>query len=64
MYLRRRRTFRTGQASAPAPQQLSVIYNPPALAFKDKMPYIARTGNVNGSAAATRRTSGAFPFQK
>jgi TolA-binding protein len=64
MYLRRRRSFQYGPAPPTAPQNLSVIYNPPALAFEDEMAYIARTGNVNGSATATRRTSRAFPFQK
>jgi hypothetical protein len=48
MYLRRRRSFRSGQASAPAPQQLSVIYNPPALTFQDKMSYIACTASSTG----------------
>jgi hypothetical protein len=64
MYLRRRRSFQSGLAKATAPQQLSVIYNPPALAFEDEMSYITRTGSVNGSATATRQTSRAFPFQK
>jgi hypothetical protein len=63
MYLRRLCSFRSGSAQATAPQQLSVIYNPPALAFEDEISYITCTGNVNGSATATRRTSRAFPFQ-
>jgi hypothetical protein len=64
MYLHCHRSFWSSPAFATAPQQLSVIYNPPALTFEDEMSYIASKGNVNGPAAATQRPSQAIAFQK
>jgi len=62
IFLRRRRQLRPTLQPAQIP--MSVIYNPPAPVYEDEISYIARTGNVVGSAAATRQTSRALPFQK
>ena len=42
----------------------NVVYHAPALAYEDEIAYIARTGNVAGSATVTRTPSRTIPFSK